>query len=284
MKCRLHKNINVVEEKLNLMVSWKTSFRDAVQSLQYLGRVALMRWCTCNFVPTWQKKRNLVCMCMFKCLKVPVREIIPVFWFVGWQSGCEESQLILSHFGKMLTWNESCERQIYMAEMCVWVSLKERWGVRLSHFTDTLRDPRGRNRWKERDRACGRAAIRMRLKKVNERMSVCLLTSCSGESCSMSARRHLRPGRKWFTITSSEMTAQEVKDWNEKFIQKSLQASWIRFTSRTVGITMPTRHYLGSSAGSRSQMWVLILSYNDLGIKILKIHGKTNLFWTEQSA
>ncbi len=112
-------------------------------------------------------------MCMFKCLKVPLREIIPVFWFVGWQSGCEESQLILSHFGKMLTWNESCERQIYMAEMCVWVSLKERWGVRLSHFTDTLRDPRGRNRWKERDRACGRAAIRMRLKK-SEWTHVCV--------------------------------------------------------------------------------------------------------------
>lgn len=50
--------------------------------------------------------------------------------------------------------------------------------------------------------------------------SVCLLTSCSGESCSMSTRRHLRPGRKWLIITSSEMTVQEVKDW--KFGKKSL--------------------------------------------------------------
>lgn len=44
-----------------------------------------------------------------------------------------------------------------------------------------------------------------------EGMCASRLTSCSGESCSMSARRHLRPGRKWLTITSSEMTAQHVK-------------------------------------------------------------------------
>lgn len=44
--------------------------------------------------------------------------------------------------------------------------------------------------------------------------NACLLTSCSGESCSMSVRRHLRPGRKWLTITSSEMTVEEVKEEN----------------------------------------------------------------------
>lgn len=55
--------------------------------------------------------------------------------------------------------------------------------------------------------------------RVPRALPVCLtpprpFTSCSGESCSMSPWRHLRPGRKWLTITSSEMTAEgKSRSW-----------------------------------------------------------------------
>lgn len=63
------------------------------------------------------------------------------------------------------------------------------------------------------------------------KQSVCFHTSCSGESCSMSVWRHLRPGRKWLTITSSEMTAQDVKGhWKSvkwtMFIIKEHKDKW----------------------------------------------------------
>lgn len=142
----------------------------------------------------------------------------------------------------------------YGRGVCMSVSNpSKRWRVRLSIFTNTLGDLLGvtdikrETVWPISTWVCRRDYICTR-KPQPAKHSKWLLTSCSGDSCSMSAWRHLRPGRKWLPITSSEITAQEVKDQNEKLIQSSTMNVFV--TLRTVGITMLTV-YAALSAPSR---------------------------------
>lgn len=111
----------------------------------------------------------------------------------------------------------------YGRGVCMSVSNpSKRWRVRLSIFTNTPRDLLGvtdikrKTVWPISTWVCRRDYICTRKPEPGKHAEEWLLTSCSGDSCSMSAWRHLRPGRKWLPITSSEITAQEVKDQNGK--------------------------------------------------------------------
>ena len=88
-------------------------------------------------------------------------------------------------------------------------------------------------------------------------VSPCLLTSCSGESCSMSVRRHRRPGRKWLIMTSSEMTAQEVKEG--ELVTFKMPVDPKHLAGPRIG---GTSHYPDWQAGSgKSEIWLLILNF-----------------------
>lgn len=143
-------------------------------------------------------------------------------------------------------------------------NLSERWRLRLSVFTTT-------DIKRETVRAISTGVCRWDYlepepaKCAQEWMCicVCVLTSCSGDSCSMSAWRHLRPGRKWLPITSSEITAQEVKDLNEQLL---IQSSTLNTFApvHTVGLTILSA--LHFRAHPENQALVSILHCNNVGL------------------